>query len=328
MSVTSVSRSFFVGHTYTQKNSENNIKIKKGYIWFNGYKIKIGNSLKETARNINKLYKSTGIKAYIIKDKKGYEKLILKVSGNILNINDPQGLLAELYQKGKIGKNKDSIIQVIRRLGGKEEVQINYNKIFPKKESYKLDKLKLSENNITYLAGYKLNVSKNIQTRIIELVANSTKFEETKTTDDFSEEDLNDSDFNISPESDKYITEVQKRIPFNKCKNSKIPRLKNSNSQSAASFRVSTYSSGKENITPSKTNTNRSNYKKPLTPRGYDKEHAERMRQIALLKDKFEKVINEERLNRGRISNKTMMNIKNSLPEVAQHFRNRYKLDL
>jgi hypothetical protein len=198
MSVASVDRSSFVVHTYTQKNSENNIKIKKGHIWFNGCKIKIGNSLKETARNINKLYKSTGIKAHIIKDKRGHEKLTLKVSGNILNINDPQGLLAELYKKGKIGKNKDSTIQVIRRLGGKGEVQINYNKSFPKKESSKLDKLKLSEQNITYLAGYKLNVNKNIEKTIAQLVANSAVFEQIKKEDEYNIDEVQEN-INIEP---------------------------------------------------------------------------------------------------------------------------------
>jgi hypothetical protein len=198
MSVASVDRSSFVGHTYTQKNSENNIKIKKGHIWFNGCKIKIGNSLKETARNINKLYKSTGIKAHIIKDKRGHEKLTLKVSGNILNINDPQGLLAELYKKGKIGKNKDSTIQVIRRLGGKGEVQINYNKSFPKKESSKLDKLKLSEQNITYLASYKLNLNKNIEKTISQLVTNSAVFEQIKKEDEYNIDEVQEN-INIAP---------------------------------------------------------------------------------------------------------------------------------
>ncbi len=130
-------------------------RLKKGYIWLNSCKVKITNSLKETARNINKLYKSTGIKAHIIKDKKGYEKLILKVSGGVLNINDPQGVLAELYKKGKIGKNKDSIIQVIRRLVGKEEVQINYNlkKIEKKHDFSGLKRVFLSMDNIIYLSN-------------------------------------------------------------------------------------------------------------------------------------------------------------------------------
>lgn len=153
MSVNSISIKTY--NSWAAKPYYDKTRLKEGYIWFNGYKIKTGNSLKETARNINKLYITPGIKAHIIQDKKGYEKLILKVSGNILNINDPQGLLAELYQKGKIGKNKDSIIQVIRRLGGKEEVQINYNlkKIEKKHDFSGLKRVFLSMDNIIYLSN-------------------------------------------------------------------------------------------------------------------------------------------------------------------------------
>ena len=116
----------------------------------------------------------------------------------MLNINDPQGLLAELYKKGKIGKNKDSAIQVIRKLGGKEDVQINYNKSFSKKEISKLDKFKLSEQNITYLAGYKLNVNKNIEKTIVQLVANSAVFEQIKKEGEYNIDEVQEN-INIEP---------------------------------------------------------------------------------------------------------------------------------
>lgn len=298
----------------------NKNKLKEGYIWFNGCKIKICNSLKETARNINKLYKSTGIRAYIIKDKSGQEKLTLKVSGRVLNINDPQGLLAELYKKGKIGKNKDNIIRVIRRLEGKEEVQINYNKSFSKKENYKLDKLRLSEQNITYLAGYKINLNKNIENPILQLIANSKNFEETKIEDELLENDLSDIDFNISPESTKQVFPAS-------YKNSKIPKyINNNNSNHEVSVIASIYSSNKVNISSSKTNS--SNYKKPPTPRGYDKEYANRIREINNLKELFEKTIKDERIRLGCISQNTKIAIKESLPEVVKHFEIHHRLNL
>ena len=94
-------------------SSRKRIFDKEGYIFLNGRRVHITSSIKETARNINKVSAHTGIKAKIVQDARGNERLVLTSSRRIVNILDPQGILSSLFAKNKIGKSADKLIQVI-----------------------------------------------------------------------------------------------------------------------------------------------------------------------------------------------------------------------
>ena len=106
------------------------VAIKAGDFLLNGKKIAItkGDSLKSIAEKINKLAPQTGVRARIVKKDDGYG-LHLVSKNKPVGIQDPNGVLANLYSKGHIGKSSKHLIQVT---GG----EIFYNRPLPRSQQH------------------------------------------------------------------------------------------------------------------------------------------------------------------------------------------------
>ncbi len=102
------------------------VEMKAGSFVLNGKRIvvKIGDNLKSISAKINKHLHETGIKAKIVEKDNGY-KLHLTSKNKPVQIEDRNGVLANLYNKGHIGKSSKHLIQVT---GG----EVFYNKPLPK----------------------------------------------------------------------------------------------------------------------------------------------------------------------------------------------------
>lgn len=101
--------------------------FKQGHIFLNGKKVLIGASIRDTARNINRMSAQTGVKAKVVRDARGGERLVLISSKKTLNISDPKRILADLFSKNKIGKGDDKLIQIEGEKGIGNRVKINYS---------------------------------------------------------------------------------------------------------------------------------------------------------------------------------------------------------
>ena len=73
--------------------------------------VKIGDNLKSISAKINKHLHETGIKAKIVEKDNGY-KLHLTSKNKPVQIEDRNVVLANLYNKGHIGKSSKHLIQV------------------------------------------------------------------------------------------------------------------------------------------------------------------------------------------------------------------------
>ena len=106
------------------------VAIKAGDFLLNGKKVAItkGDSLKSIAGKINKLAPQTGVRARIVKKDDGYG-LHLVSKNKPVGIQDPNGVLANLYSKGHIGKSSKHLIQVT---GG----EIFYNRPLPRSQQH------------------------------------------------------------------------------------------------------------------------------------------------------------------------------------------------
>ena len=88
------------------------VVFAREYIWLNGHKVKIGGSLSDTARALNRSSVKTGIRAVVVNAGTSNERSKLIIRGNNLTINDPKGVLSGLYKGKKIGTSDDIMDRV------------------------------------------------------------------------------------------------------------------------------------------------------------------------------------------------------------------------
>lgn len=122
-SISQVSRN----NAYSVRVGSSKNVFKQGHIFLNGKKVLISASIRDTAHNINKMSAQTGVKAKIVRDARGDERLVLISSKKIVNISDPNRILADLFRKNKIGKGDDKLIQIEGNKGIGIRVKINYS---------------------------------------------------------------------------------------------------------------------------------------------------------------------------------------------------------
>jgi hypothetical protein len=160
MTVASSIKNIINHRSWPVKAYQKQQKLAKEFVWINDYKIKVGGSLKDTARAINKIAAKTGVRAKILTDK-GVERLVLTIRSKKIDIRDPKGVFAKLFTKGYIGKTKDCVIQILGSSGNTRNIKINYN-IQLIKNPLVFDSLKLSIANIIQLAHRKEKVEESI----------------------------------------------------------------------------------------------------------------------------------------------------------------------
>ena len=119
--------------------------FKAGYIFINNKKIKLASTLARTAANINKKSNATGVKAKIVRDNKGNERLVLTSSKRTVSIKDPNKLLANLVKNSKIGKGSDKLVQIVGKGSIGNNVRVKYSQKAP--EAKAADTLKLAETS-------------------------------------------------------------------------------------------------------------------------------------------------------------------------------------
>lgn len=107
------------------------VVFAREYIWLNGHKVKIGGSLSDTARALNRYSVKTGIRAVVVNAGTSNERLKLIIRGNNLTINDPKGVLSGLYKGKKIGTSDDMLIQIASP--NKSKVNFSYGNSIPEK---------------------------------------------------------------------------------------------------------------------------------------------------------------------------------------------------
>lgn len=107
------------------------VVFAREYIWLNGHKVKIGGSLSDTARALNRHSVKTGIRAVVVNAGTSNERLKLIIRGNNLTINDPKGVLSGLYKGKKIGTSDDMLIQIASP--NKSKVNFTYGNSIPEK---------------------------------------------------------------------------------------------------------------------------------------------------------------------------------------------------
>ena len=101
--------------------------FKEGYILLNTIKIHVSSTLKETANNINKKTYLTRIKAKIVENVKGKEKIVLTSCSKIVTISDTNKIFATLFNNNHIGKGKDKLIQITGAGNIKDNITIKYS---------------------------------------------------------------------------------------------------------------------------------------------------------------------------------------------------------
>lgn len=121
------------------------VLVKTGYIFINNKKIKLASTLARTAANINKKSNATGVKAKIVRDNKGNERLVLTSSKRTVSIKDPNKLLANLVKNSKIGKGSDKLVQIVGKGSIGNNVRVKYSQKAP--EAKAADTLKLAETS-------------------------------------------------------------------------------------------------------------------------------------------------------------------------------------
>lgn len=107
------------------------VVFAREYIWLNGHKVKIGGSLSDTARALNRYSVKTGIRAVVVNAGTSNERLKLIIRGNNLTINDPKGVFSGLYKGKKIGTSDDMLIQIASP--NKSKVNFTYGNSIPEK---------------------------------------------------------------------------------------------------------------------------------------------------------------------------------------------------
>ena len=107
------------------------VVFAREYIWLNGHKVKIGGSLSDTARALNRHSVKTGIRAVVVNAGTSNERLKLIIRGSNLAINDPKGIFSGLYKGKKIGTSDDMLIQIASP--NKSKVNFTYGNSIPEK---------------------------------------------------------------------------------------------------------------------------------------------------------------------------------------------------
>ena len=126
-------------HTYNNSVIKSNTKLlAKGYIFLNGYKVRIADTLKDSVKLINKESRYTGIKAKIVKDKIGNERLQLISQKRNVNIYDPSNLLADFIKNRQLGLESNRLIQIIGNSSIGKSVIINYSNEKQKQEIHRV----------------------------------------------------------------------------------------------------------------------------------------------------------------------------------------------
>ena len=129
------------------------VVFAREYIWLNGHKVKIGGSLSDTARALNRSSVKTGIRAVVVNAGTSNERLKLIIRGNNLTINDPKGVLSGLYKGKKIGTSDDMLIQIASP--NKSKVNFTYGNSIPEKNLTQ-GHIRLSESATKPLVAKKL----------------------------------------------------------------------------------------------------------------------------------------------------------------------------
>ena len=149
-----------MNQSYSVRVGSSKNVFKQGHIFLNGKKVLIGASIRDTARNINRMSAQTGVKAKVVRDARGDERLVLISSKKTVNISDPKRILADLFSKNKIGKGDDKLIQIEGNKGIGNRVKINYSNNKPTtqlNQHLKLsDKVAANHNGISGLHNNKL----------------------------------------------------------------------------------------------------------------------------------------------------------------------------
>ena len=107
------------------------VVFAKEYIWLNGHKVKIGGSISDTARALNRYSIQTGVRAVVVNAGTSNERLKLVTRANNLTINDPKGVLSNLYKSKRIGTGDDMLIQIAA--SNKSRVKFSYGNSVPEK---------------------------------------------------------------------------------------------------------------------------------------------------------------------------------------------------
>ncbi len=126
MSVSAISSSKIHHASSSRKTASTATKtrspFKSGYVFINNKKIKLGATLEETVRNINKRFTETGVKAKIVDG-----RLVLVSSKKSMSIKDPNKLLADLVKNNRIGKGSSKDVQIVALHGSKNSVRVKYS---------------------------------------------------------------------------------------------------------------------------------------------------------------------------------------------------------
>lgn len=164
-------------HTYNNSVIKSNTKLlAKGYIFLNGYKVRIADTLKDSVKLINKESRYTGIKAKIVKDKIGNERLQLISQKRNVNIYDPSNLLADFIKNRQLGLESNRLIQIIGNSSIGKSVIINYSNEKQKQEIH--NPLKLTSNTITELSKIEYLKSPKIVNQILNIAQENAYIEE------------------------------------------------------------------------------------------------------------------------------------------------------
>ena len=113
-------------YTGTHSIRRNKTLFKTGDIYLNNRRVCIHTTLQKTANSINKISLFTNVKAKVLRNTKGVERLVLISSKKIINIHDPNRIFYDLFQQKKIGSGEDKIIQGVGTRN-KNDVKINYS---------------------------------------------------------------------------------------------------------------------------------------------------------------------------------------------------------
>lgn len=100
--------------------------FKTGYIYLNNRRVFIHKTLQKTANSLNKISGYTNVKAKVLLNTKGVERLVLISSKRIINIHDPNRIFYDLFRQKKIGSGEDKVIQGVGTKT-KNDVKINYS---------------------------------------------------------------------------------------------------------------------------------------------------------------------------------------------------------
>ena len=136
-----------------------NVVFAKEYIWLNGHKVKIGGSISDTARALNRYSIQTGVRAVVVNAGTSNERLKLVTRANNLTINDPKGVLSNLYKSKRIGTGDDMLIQIAA--SNKSRVKFSYGNSVPEKNL--TQGLRLTESATKPLVVKKLLRDHNVQ---------------------------------------------------------------------------------------------------------------------------------------------------------------------